>query len=219
MIFSFKKNFIFISVPKTGTQTIESVLSKYKDTHSSDEINLLYKKEGVQPGRWNKEKHLLPMAKHICADELKYKLGEKYNNYHKVSFVRNPWDRTVSQYFFYKYKLNKRHYENKKMKTYKNFKTFVLKGIEMGRRPWLQQSFFICDKAGDILVNDVYKYENLQEGFNELCNKFYFPKWRLPHKNKTNHKHYTEYYDEETKQIVAEKYAQDIEYFEYKFGE
>jgi len=156
---------------------------------------------------------------HTKAFEYKKLNPNEFDNYFSFTFVRNPWDRVVS---FYHYQI-KRGWDFYPFDETIPFKKFV--------KNWLKQMpaqtslnthpcyDWISDKDDNLLVDFIGRFENFQEDFNVVCDKIGIPHQKLPHKNKSKHKHYTEYYDDETKQIVAEKYAKDIEYFGYKFGE
>jgi hypothetical protein len=57
----------------------------------------------------------------------------------------------------------------------------------------------------------------LQADFAAVCDKLDIMELQLPQMNKTKRKHYTKYYNDKTRKMVAEKFAQDIEYFGYQF--
>ncbi len=143
-----------------------------------------------------------------------------HRNYFQFAFVRNPWDRLVSC-FLDKTKMSiGTKWQLRDYKKYKNysFTDFVhaIKNDDINK----------CNSHHRLqynLINHNYvdfigRFENLQTDFNTICDKIKIPRKQLPHKNKTEHTHYSEYYNDETKNIVAEKYAKDIDYFNYKFG-
>jgi hypothetical protein len=139
----------------------------------------------------------------------------------RFGFFRNPWDRFVSNYFYFKaYGQMKGRdlHDGKIVNRYNSFLEFTLNFPniyeELKSRHWSHQVNWVKDR-----IDFIGRFENLQDDFNIVCDKIGIPRQQLPHKNKSKHKHYTEYYDDETKQIVAEKYAKDIEYFGYEFGE
>ena len=137
---------------------------------------------------------------------------EVYDGSFTFTSVRNPYSRAVSMY---------KHPSWSSVKNFEDFCSSISKNeYPSGFAKWHSTtvSEHIFDD-NDLKVDFVLKLENLQEDFNIVCDKIGIHRQELPHKNKSQHKHYTEYYNEETKQIVAEKYAKDIEYFGYKFGE
>lgn len=141
-----------------------------------------------------------------------------FDEFFKFTFVRNPWDRIVSFYFYHKQR-NFDYYDFNKI-SFKKFTLNYLYTQPMQTPLNINQCIdWITDENGNILIDFIGKFENFQEDFNIICDKIGIPRQELPHKNKSKHKHYTEYYDDETRSIVAEKYAKDIEYFGYEFGE
>ena len=139
-------------------------------------------------------------------------MGEKaYKENFTFSSVRNPYSRAVSMY---------KHPSWKSVKTFKQFCGSIKKNLYPSEAAeWHTSSLteHLVDKD-TLKVDFVIKLENFQQDFNMVCDKIGIPHTKLPHKNRSKHKPYTEYYDDETRQIVSEKYARDIEYFGYEFG-
>jgi hypothetical protein len=196
------QNSIFVRIPKTAGHTIKNFLLHNSNLEIKPILNQGYES--------------------FSGQKLKNKIQENtWLESYKFTFVRNPFDRAVSSWKFggwkprYAWKCS--------------FAEFVKRisswDLENPKK-WNERSWHCCsqyahliNEDGDLLLDFIGRFENLQEDFNIICDKLGIPQQKLPHKNKTKHKHYTEYYDDETRQIVAEKYAKDIEYFGYEFGE
>jgi|APSaa5957512493_1039668.scaffolds.fasta_scaffold53507_2 chondroitin 4-sulfotransferase 11 len=168
---------------------------------------------------------------HRMLSEYQKEYPEEYKNYFKFGFVRNPYERLVSVYHGrtqgklvtvdlelskYSFSESVKLLEDGVMRYCVPLLASHLLGCKCEpipcNRPWY------LDEVQKIGLDFIGRCEHFQSDFNTICDKIGIPGQQLPHENASKHKHYTEYYDEETKQIVAEKYAKDIEYFGYRFG-
>lgn len=128
---------------------------------------------------------------------------ETLETYYIFSVVRNPWDRIVSvaAYFDIPFK-----------KLVKNFESYRKETeIEIHTRP-LSLYTHLADKP---YINQFCRFESLQADFNLVCDRIGIARINIPHSNRSKHKHYSEYYDQETRELVEELYADDIRHFGY----
>jgi chondroitin 4-sulfotransferase 11 len=207
MLISHKHKFIFLSTGKTGTTSIGSLLEKFRD----------HKVNFYKHCRLTEPSSLIDPR-----DGAEKELNFNSADYFTFCFVRNPWDRMLSLYNQLRKPIRPDTWESRKtahdLSNRYSFTDFLKKLDHKDFDGYAQSNFYLIGGNGNLL-DFIGRFENLQEDFDIICDKIGIPRQELPHKNKSKHKHYTEYYDDETKQIVAEKYAKDIEYFGYKFGE
>ena len=154
------------------------------------------------------------------SDHLKLNITDETKNYFKFTFVRNPWDRFLSTYFYFKaygQGVKGDVKMGKIVNKYRSFKEFAVNFSNIPSSMWVFPHF--NKQLNWVSKNHDFigKFETLHEDFETICNRIGIPQQELPHENKSKHKHYTEYYDGETRAIVEKKYTKDIEYFGYEF--
>ena len=195
-MFNSTKKYVFIKVFKTGSRTVTRSLLR----NDSGVKHLTRIQNGEQTrhveSSWIKE-NIFP------------KKGLDWDEYFKFGFVRNPWDRELSNYFFNGGKLKPP--EDVPFKEFLNAHLFKGGQINITNIPQ-------CDYLID--VNYVARFENYIEEVKYLFNRIDVPMSQpLMHMNKTEHKPYWEYYDDADIIKVEEWYKKDIEMYNYEFGE
>jgi hypothetical protein len=153
---------------------------------------------------------------------LEYRELGFFRSYFKFAFVRNPWDRLVST-FFYLDSGGANPFDDAFRRKYLerfngNFGAFA-KSLQdvISSKHFLPQFSWIYDDDGNLLADFVGRYDNLPGDVQKICRKLGLDASLLTHRNRSSHEHYSEYYDEETKAAVARHYSRDIEYFGFEF--
>lgn len=161
---------------------------------------------------------------------------KRWNEYFTFTVVRNPWDRAVSAFAYARMETSFWHdarllphpdYEMLKGMNFKEFCLFIRKnehafrsGKLLRHESWSPQYLWVArehDRKIETIVKRVLRYESLDEHFPMLMTELSIRGVQMPHVNKSKRGSYRDYYDEESKQIIADLYEVDIKLFGYDF--
>tara|TARA_B100002019_G_scaffold206248_1_gene179016 strand:- start:3779 stop:4396 length:618 start_codon:yes stop_codon:yes gene_type:complete len=203
---SHHRKFIFLHIPKCGGTSIEASFSAWTNIYAQ---NYFFIGKNRQ---------------HFFLNQILDKYPE-CSNYFKFAFIRNPFSRIVSEYKYAKKESNNNHNTKSKMPLNLSFQEFCQNlDYSLDHYCYKFHNKSLCDYLlnpdGSKTVDFIGRLESFQKDFDIICDKIGIQQKKLPHSFKSDYKkHYTEYYDDKTREIVAKKYAKDIELFDYKFGE
>ncbi len=159
-----------------------------------------------------------------------YKLVKNSADYFTFTFVRNPWSRCVSAYkWLMEHPRRRTLYNGKVLPKNTTFGDFV-KHISIildaphknyNNLKWHLEHQYkqVCDEKNNICVDYIAHIETFESDMAHVLsiNNIPFNQKNLNVKINTTTGHYHDYYDEDTKRIVANIYQKDISLFNYSF--
>jgi hypothetical protein len=196
------KKIAFVHVPKTGGSTIKKIL---RMNFGSIDLTGGYEENGVDRTHWTKER----LLQH----------DQTFADFFWFCFVRNPWDRLVSEWQWQKKgSKSKKHGHDRFF--YADFNEFVFFAITQCQtnrffwcNHWRPQTDFIDDE-----MDFIGRMENYEADVRKVFALLDVKLDSIPRKNGSRLRlNYRDLYDEHARKIVADFYAEDIRRFGYSF--
>ena len=138
-----------------------------------------------------------------------------------ADFVRNPFSRLVSVASAFKIKVedfldNLDEY----IPHHSLIEEKVTKEVYNKRNIYFhaQPASVYTHYEGKPMVDFLGKFENLQEDFKEFCSVAGIKYEKLKHMNKTKHRDYRSYYNEDRVERVSRIFGDDLRLYGYSFG-
>ncbi len=206
MLINEKYNYVYVHVYKVAGQSVKLALRRHDYRHLPVLRSPLAKiVESPQAYTFRS------LEAHSTAAQIRDFLGpDKWDSMFTFSFVRNPWDWQVSLYHFIQ--INRFNYQ-RRMVSEMSFDEYIRWRVSEDRH---LQKDFIFDRHGNQLVDFVGRLENLRDDFATVCHRIGIDA-ELPHENASVHESWRSYYTPETRDLIAEAYAEDVEAFGYSF--
>lgn len=195
MIYIDEHKVLFIHLIKTGGTSVLNALGTTQKRHCPVSCVL----DSRFLARYADQ---LKLEKRDNFDPERYINNIKHNwNRLRITFVRNPWARLVSEY---QYNINRGIEPGA-------FSDVIYRLLTCTDDIWKWSQCRWLTHKNKSYADRVYKLETDIDKFQKDFDV------QLPHINYTNHKPYREYYDDKTRQIVNLVFADDIKEFGYTF--
>jgi hypothetical protein len=213
---SLSKRFLFVHVPKTGGNSIQSALRDYSsDTIVADGEHY----DGVEDFELRNERYGL--KKHSTLRDYRRALPrEQFDGLFKFAAIRNPWDLLVS-FYFSPHRPERGWDRQEFLKVVHKVHPIRHYIVDQG---WLS-TLTRRNRAARILfgkkltsdIDHLMKFERLEQDFRQVCDRLGIEFREFPHRNRSERAHYSEYYDDELASIVARKFSEEIRWGGYEF--